>query len=401
MNFIEPFKGLSHRVWLLSMVNFINRCGAMIMCFLSLYITESLKYDLRRAGFAMAIYGIGAIFGQQLGGVLTDKIGYQRVQLGSLLATGILILVLMTVRDFYMLCFVLFVFNLVSEAFRPANSVAISSNSDDNTRTRSFSLLRISFNLAIMFALTAGGWLILQGWSYIFWVDAFTCFASAAVLFFFVPEVHRKSPKQAKSEKPTKPALSPYRDKLYMQFAIATFLGALVFMQIVWTIPPFFKKVYGWDEFTIGCISAVNGFTVMLVEMPLVHRIEGRYSTLWIVRLGLVIYALSYLILMLPISWAWVAAIAYMVLISFGEIFAMPFSITWATKRAPKSQEGNYMSVYGMSYAVANIFAPLVGTQLIYHFSYNTLWATMAIVAAIAAAWFYYLLSVESVESRA
>jgi MFS family permease len=382
MSLTTPFEGISTRIWLLATVNFINRCGGMIMCFLTLYITESLHYDIVYAGYAMSIYGFGSILGHQIGGYLTDKIGYHRVQLASLLLTGAMMFVLMEVRNFYLLCVVLFILNTVSEAFRPANSVAITANSEEENRTRSFSLMRIAFNLAITFALTIGGWLITKGWSYIFWVDAITCFLSAAALFLFVPEVHRI----AKKEKTAVPApvtvtRSPYQDKAYLQFVFATFLGALVFMQIVWTVPPYFKNIYHWDEFTIGCVSAVNGFVVMLTEMPLVHRIEGSRPTLWLIRVGTIIYALSYLVLALPTSWMWLAAIAYMVFISFGEILVMPFSTTWATNRAPKGREGKYMSLYGMAYAIANIIAPLLGTQIIYYFGYDVLWITVAAIA--------------------
>lgn len=384
MGILTPFKGLSHRIWLLAMVNFINRSGGMIMCFLSLYITESLHYNLVYAGYAMSFYGVGAILGHRLGGYFTDTWGYQRVQLLSLIATGVMILCLMKVQNFYLLCAVLFLLNTVSEAFRPANTVAISYNSKDENRTRSYSLMRVAFNLAITFALTVGGWLITKSWQYIFWADALTCFASAAVLFIFVPEVHKKSKKTAANNPETILKTSPRKDAVYMRFIVATFLGALAFMQIIWTIPPFFKQVYHWNEFTIGCVSAINGAVVMLIEMPLVHRIERLRPALWIIRIGAIIYAISYLILTLPTSFMWVAAVLYMVFISFGEIFVMPFSTTWATRRAPKTQEGNYMSFYGIAYASANILAPLLGTQLIYHFGYRTLWVVIALAALTA-----------------
>ncbi|OWY21981.1 MFS transporter [Sphingobacteriales bacterium UPWRP_1] len=386
MGILTPFKGLSHRVWLLAMVNLINRSGAMIMCFLSLYITGALQYSIAEAGYAMSIYGLGAVLGHQLGGYFTDKLGYQKVQLFSLTATGLMILLLMQVQNFYLLCLVLFGLNTVSEAFRPANTVAISFNSTVFNRTRSFSLMRLSFNMAITFALTVGGWLITKSWEYIFWADAITCFASAAALLLFVPEVHAKNNNAAKprDEKPLIAGISPYKDPVYMLFAFATFLGALAFMQIVWTIPPFFKQVYGWNEFTIGCVSAINGAVVLITEMPLVHRLERFRPAVWIIRLGLLVYVLSYLMLTLPPAYSWAAAIAYMVFISFGEILVMPFSISWATKYAPPLQEGAYTSVYGIAYAFANILAPLLGTQIIYHLGYNALWFAVVVVSLLA-----------------
>ena len=384
-NIFTSFKGLSGRIWLLAFVNFINRSGSMIMCFLSLYIIESLHYSLSQAGIAMACFGIGAIIGQQIGGSLTDKIGYRRVQLVSLVATGAMALVLLQVRDYYVLCATLFTLSCVSEAFRPANSVAISFNSTAATRTRSFSLLRVAFNLAITLSLTLGGWLILQSWHYIFWVDALTCFAAAAALFFLLPEAPAQEFSEtlaaSQQQHTADDAWIAFKDPLYVRFIIGTFLGALSFMQLVWSVPPFFKQYYHWNEFTIGCVSAINGVVVMLLEMPVVHYLERHYKMMSLIRMGTLLYAASYVALMLPLAQAWTAAVLYMTIISFGEIWVMPFSTTWALKCAPEGQEGKYMSLYGMAYATSNVVAPLIGTQLMSHFPYQVLWGAASLIA--------------------
>lgn len=393
----DSFSGLAPRIWILAGVNFLNRCGSLIVSFLSLYITQSLHYSIVEAGYAMSCYGLGAIAGQQIGGYLTDRLGYHKVQLLTLVSNGFAVFWLMQIRSFEWLCIVLFVLNLTADAFRPANSVAIRMNSTDETRTRSFSLLRVAFNLAIAIALTLGGWLVTLDWNYIFWADGLTCFVAATVLFF-MPEVKNTQTTQAPTNSTEKEIpLSPYKDKQYMIFVLSTFLGALAFMQIIWTLPTFFKSVYHWDEFRIGCVSAVNGFLVMFVEMPLVHRIEKK-PLLKLVRLGIILYAVAYLVFILPASFKWFAALFYMVTISFGEILVMPFSTTWAMKKSPPKQEGKYMAVYGMAYACANVVAPLMGTQIIYYLGYDVLWLTIALICVLA--WFLFL-RLESSESLA
>lgn len=386
MNLTKPFEGIPKGIWLLAGINFINRVGGMIMCFLSLYITQSLGYGIKEAGYAMAIYGVGAIAGQYIGGRLTDKLGFHTVQLASLISTGVFILAVLQVKEFYTLCTLLFILNMVSEAFRPANSVAISVNSNTEIRTKSFSLMRMSFNLAITLALTIGGLLIMMDWSFIFWADAITCFIAAIALYFFLPVAYRHSPKNRTQEaNDDNPNFSIFQDKEYLLFTFITFLGALSFMQIVWTVPQFFKTIHHWNEFYIGCISAVNGFVVMLTEMAIVHRIENRLQPVKIIKIGLFIYAFSYILLMIPAPFHLIGAILYMVFISFGEIFVMPFSITWATLRAPKNKEGKYMSAYGMAYAIAHIIAPLMGTQIIYYLGYNALWISIVAISVVAA----------------
>jgi predicted MFS family arabinose efflux permease len=402
--FVNSFRGLPREVWLLSAVSLINRSGAMVICFMTLYFTQALHFDIKNAGYIMSFYGFGAIVGTYLGGYLIDRFGYYQVQWLTLLGGGVLLLVVMLMRDFWFLCGAIFLWSMVSEAFRPANTVAIRQHSDETTRTRSMSLMRVAVNLAISFALIVGGLLVSLGWNWLFWADALTCFGAALMLRFYLKE--KSAPPQYKKAKSNggqaigekqsvidekKDNTSAYRDKDYLIFIFSTFLGATVFMQIMWTVPAFFKEIYGWHEAKIGAMSAINGIAVMTIEMPLIFRIEKRRAALYFVKIGLFLYGLAYIAFLLPTEWAFFIAVFYMIVISYGEIFVMPFSTSWATKHAEGKQIGQYMALYSMAYAVSNVVAPMMGTQIIAAFGFSTLWVVSGIIAVIAMLGFYFL----------
>jgi predicted MFS family arabinose efflux permease len=246
------------------------------------------------------------------------------------------------------------------------------------------------------------------GWEWLFWVDGLTCFAAAILLFVFVKE--KKGTPQYKTEKTVKNdkkeensvvdalksvenavEISAYKDRDYLFFVFLTLIGATVFMQIMWTVPVFFKETYHWNEAQIGLATSLNAFIVTTVEMPLIFRIEHRRSAMWFVRLGIVLYGVSHLAFFLPTNWAVLAVILYMIPASFGEIFVMPFSTSWATKRAGTARQGEYMGLYGMAYSVSNVIAPLIGTQVIAAFGYSALWVLMFLLSAIAFGGFWYL----------
>ena len=162
-------------------------------------------------------------------------------------------------------------------------------------------------------------------------------------------------------------------------------------MQFIWTVPLFFKEIYGWSEAKIGLISAINATTVMLVEMPLIFKIENKRPKMWFVRLGIILYGVSYLAFMLPSAWGLGIAIFFMIAISFGEMFVMPFSTSWATMRSGDARQGEYMALYGMAYSITNISSPMLGTQIIAAFGFDVLWIIMAAMAAVAWIGFYFL----------
>lgn len=390
---VNAFTGIPRTIWALSVVSLINRSGAMVICFLTLYLTQNLHFSIQEAGYAMSCYGIGAIIGAFLGGKWTDRFGYKNVMIGTLLGSGIFLLIAMFVKTFYIMCLTLLLFNVIAEAFRPAASISIRSNSDELIRTRSFSLFRVFINLAVTIALAVGGFLIGLGWKWIFICDAFTCFAAAFILIQLNLNVEiNQVTKTQKTGFQLINQESALRDTHYVWFTVLTLLGAMVFMQIVWTVPAFFKEMYGWTEAKIGLVSALNGFVVMLVELPLIYQIEGKKSTGWFIRLGILLYAISYLCLLLPINFMVTAAVLYMIFISFGEIFVMPFSSTWVTKRAPENRQGQYMALYTMAYSISNVIAPWMGTQLIAHWGYNTLWIVTASISLFTFIGFYKIM---------
>lgn len=410
-HFFDSFKGIPHIIWLLSFVSFINRSGAMVVCFMTLYLTQHLHFGVREAGYVTGFYGLGAVLGQYIGGYLTDRIGYYRVQWLTLLSNGLILFVAVYIESFWSVCAIMFLLSVMSEAFRPANQVAIRIHSDEETRTRAFSLMRVSVNLAIGLALSIGGLLVSLGWHWLFWADGITCFAAAIMLHFSLKENRQPTKKElakasssatkmppsvSEPRKPLLPPKSAYKDRDYLIFTFLTLIGATVFMQLLWTVPLFFKEIYGWSEAKIGLVAAINAATVMLIEMPMVYQIEHKRPKMWFVRLGIMLYGISYLTFVLPNSWALGIAVFYMIAISFGEILVMPFSTSWATMRSGDARQGEYMALYGIAYAVTNITSPMLGTQIIAAWGFDALWVTVAAMAAFTWIGFYYLGNLKS-----
>lgn len=388
----SSYSGIPRAIWFLAAVGLINRIGAMVIPFMTLYLTQELHFEIRQAGYVMGCFGIGAFLGSYLGGRLTDKFGYFRVQFWSLFSNGLMLLMLMLVHEFWMMCLAVFSLSVVSEIFRPANSMSVASHTDEHTRTRSISLIRMAFNMGWAVAPALAGILAEVSWNLLFWADGISCIIAALLLQVLLS---KKAGKQRGVSSAGAEVIfsttSPYRDRQYLLFLAFTFLGALVFMQFLWTVPVFFKEAYHWKESTIGLITALNGIIVFTIEMPLIFRIEKSRPALNFVQLGILFYAASFLsFLILPAGYA--AALFFIIAISFGEMFVMPFSSNFAYGRAGfHGKSGQYMALYSMSYSLANIAAPLIGTQIIDQMGYSALWITLVGISGVALMGFWAL----------
>lgn len=390
-HWLSSYQGIPRIIWYISVVSLVNRCGAFVISFLALYMTKKLGFPIEQTGYVLTCFGVGALSGAFLGGKLTDRFGYRPIQFWSLLLNGLILIWMMMVRDIWVMGGAVLAMSFSSEVFRPANSVAMAKHCEPNTRTRSISLYRMAVNLGWTLAPALGGMLVAFGWEWLFWIDGLTCIAAACTLLWLIP----KPPKAvlARLDDVPTPAptntVSPYRDRNFLLFSLLTMLGAVVFMQILWTVPLFWEKTYAWSEAQIGRMMALNGLLVFFIEMPLVHRLEGRASVLKYIRMGLILYAFAFAMFLFSVGF-WPALI-FISVISVGEMLVMPFSSNFVFGRSEGSKQGQYMALYTMAYSIANIIAPFLGTQIIAHWGYATLWSGVAMLAVVTCAGFWLL----------
>src|ERR1700709_2726896 len=120
----KAYSGLSRSTWLLSLVMLVNRSGTMVLPFMTIYLT-GIGFSLFKAGIVVGMFGAGSIAGGYIGGKLTDKIGFYRIQLITLIGGGLLFILLGQIKSYPLICVFTFILSLVNESFRPANNTAI------------------------------------------------------------------------------------------------------------------------------------------------------------------------------------------------------------------------------------------------------------------------------------
>src|SRR5690606_10560102 len=145
--YLDSYRGLSKPIWMLSLVILINRIGAMVVPFLSIYMTQALGFTIKETGYVLSFFGLGAVVGSWLGGWFTDKFGYFKVQAVSLFLVVPMYFVLPELKTVESLAAGVFFLSVISETFRPPNSVAIAYYANPENLTKAFSLNRMAINL--------------------------------------------------------------------------------------------------------------------------------------------------------------------------------------------------------------------------------------------------------------
>lgn len=379
INYINSFKGLSREVWWLSLITLINRAGTMVIPFLSLYLTQNLRFSLENVGTIMTCFGLGSLIGTWIGGKLTDLFGYYKVMLGSLVVSGFLFIGLQYLEGFHAICAGIFVLMIVADSFRPAVFVALMAYSRPENKTRSVTLIRLAINLGFSVGPALGGIIITSlGYSGLFWVDGSTCILAGLLLLYIL---HPKKAKIMDTVKNLRP-VSAYRDFPYWIFIVAMALFGFAFVQYFSTVPIYYSKAYALGELQIGLLLALNGFLIFVFEMPLIKYMEGRqWSQLGNTILGLLLVGLSFLVLNF-FSWGGVLLIG-MLLMTFGEMIAFPFSNAFAMARSKRGNQGEYMALYSIAFSVSHVFAHNYGMKSISNYGFGATWYGIATICLL------------------
>jgi predicted MFS family arabinose efflux permease len=394
-NYISNFQGLSREIWLLSLVTFINRAGAMVIPFLSLYLVNAKGFTLPQVGWIMTCFGVGSLAGTWVGGKLTDTIGFYKVIVLSLFLGGVGFVFLQFVETFYGFCIGIFALIFVADAYRPAIFVAADTYSKPGNVTRSITLIRLAINLGFSIGPLIGGIIIATiSYSSLFWIDGISCIIASVGLFMLLKPKKSKEDDTTISKRIPKEGVPPYLNGFFILFFIIMIANSTMFVQYFSVMPLYYEKAHFLTEDLIGWLMFINGATIVVFEMPLIAWLEKKQlsktmATFW----GVFFLALSFIVLNLT-SWSGILVIA-MLLMTFGEMIGSPFSNALALEMAPKGRKGSYMGMYSMSFSVSHIIGHNSGMNMVDTLGFSTTWYYIfgfLVIICLLTLWLYRLL---------
>lgn len=371
-NYLQHFQGFSVEVRILAITTFINRCGAMVVPFLSKYMLEELHFSYSQIGWVMVFFGIGSFIGTWIGGKLCDKIGFYKIMIFSLFSTGILFILLQFLTTFFSFCIGVLFLTIFSDMYRPAMLVSLDTYASKEDRTRALSLVRSAVNLGFMFGPVIGGIIItVLNYNYLFYIDGLTCILSIIVFSMYIKE--KKLPYKLKVFKHLKDTNSIFEDKPFLIHLFVTLVTGILFFQIFTTLSIYYKEVFNFSSIQGGLFLALNGILILLFELPIVKYVENKkINKLLVVSYGLLAMSTGYLFLL--IEGSIFSLIMMMILMTIGVMLTFPFANYFVKKRSLKKQEGKFMSVFTMSYSIAQIISTKTGMDIISNYGYTANW---------------------------
>lgn len=339
------------------------------MGFLGLRLTHDLGARLDLVGLVLALFGVATVPSRLLGGVLANRFGARTAMLTGLLACAVAQAVIAVGPSVPVVVTGAILLGLAYEIIEPATQALIAHMVPSDRRASAYSLLWAALASAGVVAGVLAA--VLTRWSVgvLFLADALTSVAAAAVVAARLPA----------GQLVTGKAGTVWRAALSGRLAAWTAVGcgyATLMMLVVFMLP-LTVQATGHRPSLTGWLLATSAIAAVAAQR-VVARSERSVSPATMLLIGYLILALA------AALWATgtvPALVAGAALEGASGSLLLGTHQAIASRMAPPSGAASVLTVYGLSWGVGTIAAPLIGTALLRHGA-STLWLTCAAASA-------------------
>ena len=378
--------------WILTGSTFIDQVGGWLLFpFFALYVTEHFGVGMTEVGILFAIFSVANLFGGILGGALTDKLGRKWMLMFGLIASATSSLLMAFVDELAIFYALAALVGLLATAGGPAQQAMVADILPEEKRAEGFGLQRVSLNLAAAIGPALGGLLAAQSFLLLFVADAVTSIITAIIVYFSLPETKPQPQEHAEEESFTQ-TIKGYgtviKDRLFMTFWFVSMLLVLAYSQVNSTLSVYLRDVHGLSAQSYGLLLSLNAAMVVVVQFWVTRRVT-RYPAMLMMALGAVLYAIGFGMIGFVTGFG-LFAVA-MIIITVGEMVAVPVAQALVARFAPEDMRGRYMAVFGFTWTIPFAIGPLLAGLIMDNLNPDLVWYLSGLIGLLAAAGFLWL----------
>jgi len=386
------YREYPRQFWIIVGSNFIDRIGGgMIFPFFALYITKQFQVGMTEVGLLFALFSISDMFGNMIGGALTDFLGRKSMIIMGLIISALTSLAMGMVQQLEWFYVMGAVSGLFATAARPAHQAMLTDILPEKKRAEGFGVMRVAANLAVAIGPAIGGFIASYSYLILFIADTVTSLITALIVYLVVEET-RPEEKEESEKKGFKETFIGYgdvlKDRKFMAFVIISTIATIVYSQMYSTLSVYLRDVHGIPESGYGWLMTLNAGMVVLFQFMITRKIS-KHPPMLIMALGSLLYAVGFG--MYGFVSAYIFFMVAMVIITIGEMVIIPVSQAYVGDAAPEDMRGRYSGVMGFSWMIPWMIGPLLAGLLIDNGYPNWVWYGSAILASISVAGFLWL----------
>ncbi|HMV44000.1 MAG TPA: MFS transporter [Leptospiraceae bacterium] len=363
---------------------------ATILPFLSIFLSDQYGLSVSEIGIFFLLTAILRSIFQMYSGEISDLFGRKNIMSYSQIARAFL-LILAVIAIYFKLSY-LYVVSLVgisyvfASMFQPVAQAALADHLPIENFLQGFSLIRVAGNFAWSLGPIIAGYVTKISYSALFISSAVFSILGAILTHRHYIDATKLDKKENRTNLGT-----VFNDKLFLTFCLITFFLCITISQMFSSLSIYLSKYKHLDSETIGYIFAINGFTVLIFQMPISKLVTSKIKPLYGMSIGSLLYMLGYFIAGYANSLLGYILILFCV--SLGEVFVTPLIQTSVAKLAPEKMIGRYMGFYSMIAVAGWSFGPYIGGKILDFFSLNfhIAWQMISLFALFASIGYFLL----------
>lgn len=392
MNLKKIVRDFPRKFWLVVGVSFIDHVGGtMLFPFFSLYITQKFNVGMTEAGIVLGLFSIAGLFGQMIGGALTDKFGRRKLIIAGLIFSAVSTLSLGFVNNFSVLIPLAIGIGLLSDIAGPAHSAMIGDILPEHQRQEGFGIMRVVGNLAWIIGPSIGGFIAGKNFLLLFIVDSIISCVVAFLFYLLISETKPEAHPDQKAEsifQTFKGYGKVVRNSAFMAFLVAGMLMGIVYQQMYNSLSVFLRDNHGIDPSQYGFLLTSSAVVVILFQFSMTRWIKKK-APFKLMAVGTLFYMLGFSMFgLVGQYWLFVMAV---IIITIGEMIVVPTQQTLAVNFAPEEMRGRYMGVFGVTWMIPATIGPGAAGVILDNLNPNLLWYIGGALCAVSAAAFYGL----------
>ena len=340
---------------------FVGRLAGFLVIFLVVFLTQR-GFTTGQAGFALGIYGAGAVVGSFVGGWATDRLSARAATAISMLGAPVLIVSILYLKAFPLVVLAVFGVGTVGQLYRPAAQYLITELTPPSQLVMVTAMQRLALNLGTTVTPLVGTALLSISYGLLFWAEAVASVAYGLIALVALP------PRRKPVETPGGTGLAPpqvgYRavlsDWRYLFFLAAVFFITAVYTQYTAALPLAIVDS-GLSLWWYSAVVSLNAFIVATCEV-----LATKWVQTWPMRVtalsGFGLVAIGYTVYAIGITPA--LLILGTIIWTASEITGAPTTFAYPGMVAPVHLRGRYIGAMQTTFGLASTIGPVVGLAI-------------------------------------
>lgn len=396
----KTYRGLPRSIYILFIVQIVNRFGDFVVPLLTLYLTQKIGLSAGVSGAIVTANILVGIPASLIGGKAADSFGRRRTYLWSQSIAAISLLPCAVFNNTIIIVTCLMINAFFCGFIRPALNAIVVDVLPPNKRQLGFSLQYLGINIGVSIGPIVAGILYKHMLYMLFIGDALTSFIAVMLVAFNVEETnpsYNKDHKQiAKEEK--RGVIKELVKRPYLCIFLIVYIAyTFVYTQHRFSLPITMGNIYKTDASTrFGYLMSINAFTVIFLTVAVTSLTQRLHAITKIIIAG-ILYAVGFG--MIGFIHSFTLFVVSTVIWTIGEILISTSFGVYLANNSPSNYIAIFSAIGGLSWSIGGALGTSLAGKFIDVFGLNYIWP-MTFVVSIAATVGMYIVRILSVSKE-